>query len=64
MNCLWRLSVRLLVLSCFHLFLLDSPDWTHLPPIVWLLLLLLLEQVCQVLNWACWGKLDRLQTCR
>lgn len=59
-NCLWRLSVRLSVLSWFRLFLLDIPAWTHLPPSVWLKL----GQVCHVLSWACWGKLGRLQTCK
>lgn len=60
MNCLWRLSVQLLVLSWFRLVLLDIPDWKHLPPRVWLQL----GRVCHVLNWACWRKLGRLQTCR
>ena len=59
MNCLWHLSVRLLILSWVRLFLLDIPDWTHLAPI-WLKR----GRFCHVLNWACWRKLGRLQTCR
>lgn len=60
MDCLRRLSVRLPVSSGLRLFLLDVPYGMALPPSVWPRL----GRGCHLLNWARWGKLGRLQTCR
>lgn len=60
MDCLWRLSARLPVSSGLRPFLLDIPHWMGLPPSVWPRL----GPGCHFLNWARWGKLGRLQTCR
>lgn len=60
MDCLWRLTARLPVLSGLPLVLLDVPYWTRLPPSVWPRP----GRGCRFLNWARRGKLGRLQTCR